>query len=272
MRRSARAVFVLTFPLVALAAIPGAQKDDPEGVVRALVAAIYANDTAAYERLTVPDPRRARLTTGGSVNKEKLRQLKEDPDGLQIRQVQPFLHRGEPAKPDTAGAYAVGTTVRYMAAHYGSPMIATLVRKPEGWKVDLRWWLAMMDAASGVTPKPGSPEHTTRAFLAALIAMDKQRAARFVHPPINLELLFAGAPSSREPSGHLDALVEEMGLVEIGAGEFARLPSGRVVEGGGDDRKVLVGQFGPIDVPVVLRRTGAEWKVLGEPYFLLLNQ
>lgn len=252
---------------------PAAVSDDPEITIRALVKAIYANDVAAYEQLTLPDPRRARLVQGGSVNQEKLRQLKEDPSGLQMVRKQPFRYRGQPVAPDASGVFPAGTTVHYMVAHYGSPMMVTLVRKPEGWKVDLRWWLAMLDLASGAPPKPDSPEFAVRSLTAALIALDKQKAAQFVAPPVNLDALFAGAPSSREPSGHLDALVYEMGLVEIGPGEFSTMPSGHIVEGSSaDDRKVLVGFFGSVEVPYVLRRVGFSWKVIAEPYFLLLMQ
>jgi hypothetical protein len=249
------------------------QADDPETTIRALVTAIYANDPAAYERVTLPAPTRDRLVRGGSVNQEKLRQLEEDPEGLQIEMKQPFTWRGEAAVADQSGAYPLGTTVRYMVAHYGSPMIVTLVRTAEGWKVDLRWWLAMLDAASGVEPKPDSAELAVRRFTAALIALDRKEAARFVMPPVNLDMVFDGAPRQPEPSGHLDALVMEMGLVEIGAGEFVKLPSGRVVEGGSTaDRKVLVGVFGPIEVPYVVQRAGSAWKVAPEPYFHLLSQ
>jgi hypothetical protein len=47
-----------------------------------------------------------------------------------------------------------------------------------------------------------------------------------------LDLLWTDAPRYREPSGVLEASVIEMPLVEIGAGEFVEMPSGRVVEGG----------------------------------------
>jgi len=59
----------------------------------------------------------------------------------------------------------------------------------------------------------------------------------------------------------------EMPLVEIGPGEFCRMPSGRVVEGfAAADRKVIVGQFGPVEMPFVLRRIDAGWRVEVEPY------
>jgi hypothetical protein len=86
-----------------------------------------------------------------------------------------------------------------------------------------------------------------------------------------MNVLFAGAPSQREPSGVLDATVFEMPLVEIEPGEFARTPSGQIVEGvRAPDRKVFVGQFGPVEMPFVLRRVGSAWRVEGEPYFSLM--
>ena len=64
-----------------------------------------------------------------------------------------------------------------------------------------------------------------------------------------------------------------MPLVEIGPGEFVEMPSGRVVEGAAaDDRKVLIGLFGPTEMGFVVRKAGTEWRVEAEPYFLLLNR
>ena len=51
------------------------------------------------------------------------------------------------------------------------------------------------------------------------------------------------------------------------------MPSGRVVEGAtAADRKVIVGQFGPVEMPFVLRRIGVAWRVEAEPYFRLINR
>ncbi len=92
-------------------------------------------------------------------------------------------------------------------------------------------------------------------------------------PGANLDLLFAGAPRYREPSGHLDAIALEMPIVEIKPGEFYALPSGRVVEGvERDDMKLLVGLFGTVELPFVVRRFGTEWRVEPEPYLPLINQ
>ena len=149
----------------------------------------------------------------------------------------------------------------------------TLVREAGGWKVDLRWWLALLDMADAPAPVAGSPEHTIRRLLLAMIGLDREEALRFAVADADVSLLFADAPSVREPSGVLEASAMEMPLVEVKAGEFYRMPSGRVVEGTlAPDRKVIVGQFGPVEIPFVLRRVGSAWRVEAEPYFALINR
>ncbi len=150
-------------------------------------------------------------------------------------------------------------------------MMVSLTRRPEGWKVDLRWWLAMIEMSSGAGPQRGSAEYAVMALMASLLKLDRKQAARFAVPTASLELLFTGAPSQREPSGHLDALVGEMPLVEIGPGEFCEMPSGRIVEGiQRADTRVLVGLYGSIEIPFVVQRIGTEWRVEAEPYFAVI--
>ena len=86
-------------------------------------------------------------------------------------------------------------------------------------------------------------------------------------------MLFSDAPRSREPSGQLDALAHEMPLVHLRPGEFFPLPSGRVVEGSSAaDVVVLLGQYGPVEIPFVVRRMSGAWRVDPEPYFRLILQ
>lgn len=248
-------------------------RESPEQVIRALVLAIYGNDVAGYNRVTIPHPLRSRLTEGGRVNQQKLDALKEDPEGLQINTERPPMLRGQPVEPDAKGEYPVGTTALYMVAHGGQPMVVMLARRADGWKVDLRWWIAMTELTSGRPPDRASPEAAVKSLLSAMLSLDRQAAARFAAPGANMDLLFLGAPRQREPSGVLDAAVFEMPLVEIEPGEFARTPSDKIVEGTrAEDRKVLVGLFGPVEIPFVLRRTNSEWRVEPEPYFLMMNR
>jgi hypothetical protein len=261
----------LTMASVAVVAAQN-ETDRPESVIRAYVLAMVSNDVAAYEKLTVPDPRRTKLTQGGRVNEEARQELRQNPEAVQMRIARPFLHQGRTVKPDARGQYPVGTTVRYSVS-YRRPMVVTLVRKDDGWKVDVRWWLAMMDLATNGPEREGTPGYAARRLVLSLVSLDRKAAAEFVAPGADIRLLFDGAPSQREPSGVLEASAMEMPLVEIGPGDFAELPSGRVVEGSSSaDTKVLVGLFGPVEVPFVVHRAGQEWRVDAEPYFALLNR
>ena len=250
-----------------------AGRDDPSPVIRSLVVAMYSNDVAAYNKLTLPHPLRSRLTSGGRVNENGLRELKEDPGGLQIKQQRPFEFQGKETKPGANGQYPVGTTGHYIVAHHGGPMVMGLVRQADGWKVDLRWWIAMTDLMAGKEPAQDSPEFAIKSLLMSMLQLDRRSAARYITDPKGMELLFDGAPRQREPSGVMDASVAEMPIVELEPGEFTPLPIGGVAEGvKAPDRKVLVGWFGPIELPFVLKRIGTDWRIEPLPYFALMEQ
>jgi hypothetical protein len=244
--------------------------DSPEPAIRALVKAIYAADVAGYNAVTVPDPRRAKLTTGGHVNASKLEQLNSDPQSLQMKKMRPYLDHGHEAVPDGKGQYAVGTTALFSVAHGGGPMVVALVKESDGWKVDVRWWLAGLEMQSS-EPKRGTPEYAIRGLTAALAAMDRTAAAKFAMPgAASLDILFRGA--QREPSGMFDALAMEMPLVELAPGEFFPIRD-RIVEGSAQpDVKVFVGQFGVVEIPYVVHRVNQEWRVEPQPYYAWFNR
>src|SRR5689334_24340275 len=249
-----------------------AQGDSPEAVIRACVHAMYANDVTTYETLTLPAPGRERLEKGGAVNTEAKEELEHNPEVVQLRMTRPYQFKGREVSRDASGEYPVGTTVRFSAS-YRSSMVVSLVRTPAGWRIDLRWWLAMLDMVSAPPPDPDSADYVARALIASLINLDRQGAKEFVTPDANLDVLFASAPPEPEPSDQLVLLIGEMPLVEIGPGEFCEMPSGRVVEGvRRDDMKVLVGLYGPVEMPFVIQRIGTRWRVQAEPYFLLISR
>jgi hypothetical protein len=88
-----------------------------------------------------------------------------------------------------------------------------------------------------------------------------------------MELLFAGAPRQREPSGHLEALVAEMPIVELRPGEFRRLVTGEVVEGSSSgETRLLVGLMGSVEIPFVVENVRGEWRVRPQPFFDFINR
>ena len=269
---SVRTIALLVGGIVVLAHAVLAQGESPEAVIRSFVHAMYSNDVAAYNALTLPAPGRERLQKDGAVNVEAKQELEQNPEAVQLRMMRPYQLKGREAKPDASGEYPIGTTVRFSAS-YRNSMVVSLVRTPAGWRIDLRWWLAMLDMASGPPPDRDSADYAAKALIATLLDLDRKGAAEFATPGANLDLLFAGAPSQPEPSDQLGALLVEMPLIEIGPGEFTEMPSGRVVEGvQRDDLKVLVGIYGPLEMPFVVQRIGTRWRVQPEPYFLLIEQ
>lgn len=270
--RAPAACFALCLAFPAVTTFEQYREGSPEAAIVALFRAMYANDVPEFERLTVPHPERSRLTAGGKANEERLRSLSDNPGSLQIKLKREFQLRGKAIAPDAQGRYPVGTTVRYSAAHQGSPMIVSLVRQGDGWKIDPRWWIAQTHL-TGQEPPRESPDYAIKNLLLAMLGLNKSASSRFLVPGVKLDLLWIEAPRYREPSGVLEASVVEMPLVEIGPGEFVELPSGRVVEGvTAADRKVLVGLFGPTEMGFLVQKAGAEWKVEPEPYFVLLNR
>jgi hypothetical protein len=245
-----------------------------ERAVTALVRSLAMHDAEAFAAATLPHPRAMRLLNREPLSDEAKSEAERRLASLQVRVDEEFLLRGRPAAPDGSGDYPVGTIGHAIAAGQGGPMAVTLVRRPDGWKVDLRWWLAMVDLSEATgPPAEGTTDYAIKRFLLALIGLDRGEALQFAAPGASADLLFEGAPSQREPSGVLEASAMEMPLVEVGPGEFYRLPSGRVVEGSSSaDAKVVVGQFGPVEMPFSLRRIDGTWRVEAEPYFVLINR
>jgi hypothetical protein len=245
----------------------------PERAVREFVRALAMHDTQSFARAIRPDPRASRFINSQPLTPEGQLEATRRLETLQVRRSDDVLLRGTPVEPDAHGDYPVGSVGRFIASGQGGPAVVTVIREPDGWKVDLRWWVAMLDMANAGPPAAGSPDHAIRSLTLALIALDRGEASRFTVPGADIGVLFAGAPPYREPSGVLEATAMEMPLVEVGPAEFYRMPSGRVVEGStAVDRKVIVGQFGPVEMPFVLRRIGAAWRIEVEPYFALINR
>src|SRR5262245_46148848 len=92
-----------------LASAVSAQAHSPEAVIRSFVHAMYSNDLATYEALTLPVPGRERLEKGGDVNVEAKEELEHNPEAVQLRMMRPYQFRGREARPDANGEYPIGT-------------------------------------------------------------------------------------------------------------------------------------------------------------------
>jgi hypothetical protein len=77
------------------------------------------------------------------------------------------------------------------------------------------------------------------------------------------------------PGGDLDqvlSLCVEMPVVRAREGESFSSPSGqRVTQGARAGDEVYVALMGPVELPIVVRKQGNEWRVVPENYFRLLR-
>ena len=263
------AVILLGAAAASISAAPPAV-DSPEPVVRAFYRALLKGDAAGYHAAIVEDPRAERFLVKEPPDADKAREVDMESQTFTMRQLQPFRLKGKETTP-ADGKYPVGTTTRYLANFPASLTVISVVRAADGWKVDMRWW----DAIAVLMQKDvqnGTPEYAVKSLMASLVFLKRDEAKKYIVPDGDMSVLFAGAPSAPEPSDQLISLVGEMPVVEIGPGEFYPMPSGRVVEGPGDaDHKLLVGLFGPREVPFLVQRAGGEWRVMVEPYFNVIE-
>jgi hypothetical protein len=224
-----------------------------------------------YHKIILQDEQADRFLPRQAPSTEKAEEIAMASLDFTMRQTQSFRWQGRDATLDAAGHYPTGTTARYLANFPNSLTVVTVARQPDGWKVDMRWW----EAIAGLTeqgPPEGSPEYVVKMLTAALVTLHRDEASKVIVPDGKLDLLFAGAPRSPEPSDQMISLVGEMPVVEVGPGEFVRMPSGTVVEGVRDPAmKVLVGLYGPNELPFVVKRIGGEWRVAVEPYFAVID-
>ena len=69
-----------------------------------------------------------------------------------------------------------------------------------------------------------------------------------------------------------DALAMEMPLVELQPGEFYPIDD-RIVEGSSaPDTKLLLGLFGVVEIPFVVRRVQSEWLVEPQSFYRYFNR
>ncbi len=267
----AKCCAALTAVLTTCAALA---QTSPEAVAREYMSAVYSNDRAAFDKTILPTPNASALLGHEQLSFSDLNAVAREAAAMEFEVVHPFTLRGKPAAPDRDGHYPAGTQIRYMTGFRGTPLIVTMVQTAAGWKVDPRWWLAMREQGPDPAPKRGTPDFAIKALLTAVVTNSREHVAQFIVPGSNAHILFVDAPAQPDPSDQIVALAIEMPLVEILPGELYAMPSGEIVEGftKGGKQKLLVGLYGSIEIPFIVRRVENEWRVVPQPYFKLLNE
>ncbi|HEX9493911.1 MAG TPA: hypothetical protein VGA33_11660 [Thermoanaerobaculia bacterium] len=122
-----------------------ASEEGSEDVARRFMRAVYSHDKTSFESAIVSDPRADRPLGEKPLSFAEANEIFRETAAMEFKTVQPFTLRGSPATPGSDGQYPIGTMVRYMTGYRGTSLVVTVVRAAAGWRVDVRWWLAMID-------------------------------------------------------------------------------------------------------------------------------
>ena len=262
------ALFIICWSSLA-AAQPIAPKE-AEQAARDFLYALYANDAADVQRKTVPGDDSAGLIGQQTFTRAQLDTLKAEIGRLPLHVGAAPSFDGKPV-PGSAAPFPVGTKVVYRTSYRGVGMVLPLQHTENGWKVDMRFWLAMLKQRE-VRPEKTDPEIVAKSFLCYLLAKQPEALNQFVAQPIEADEYTA---ANNLPPGDLDhilSLCVEMPIVRARAGERVVLPSGEVAVGDAQaDSLVLIGLMGPVEVPFLLKRVGDAWKVVQQKYFEMLR-
>ena len=266
-------LFFVLFAFCCCAPAAGQQTTvaEAEQAAREFLYALYANDAAEVQRKVLAGDDSAALIGQRTLTQSQLDTLRADINRLQLNLASTPSLDGT-LLPSSAAPFPVGTKVVYLTHFRGVGFALPLQRTDGGWKVDVRFWLAMQKQRE-VRPQPTDPEIAAKSFLCYLLAKQPEALNRFTVEPIKAEEFTA---ANNLPPGDLDHILSmcvEMPVVRARAGERVMLPSGDVVVGDAQaDSLVMIGLMGPTEVPFLLKRVGEAWKVVPQKYFEMLRK
>ncbi len=179
-RLALAAVMLVSTSVLAVQRPPRAPKlgpDSPEPLIRAFYRAVLSGDAAAFHKVIVVDPLADRFLPRDAPSPEKSHEIAMESMDFSMRQTQPFRAHGKEVGVDAAGHYPVGTTSRYLANFPNSLTVVTVVRKADGWKVDLRWWeaLATLTGTARRLARPSMPSRCSRPRWSRCVATKRAR-------------------------------------------------------------------------------------------------
>ncbi len=215
--------------------------DDIAAVIKACLLAIFRGDLAALQRVSLPHPDLAQIVAG-----------RTPPPGIEDEVENVQLH----LMNDGQQRAIVHTYFRSMI------MPTALARTPDGWRVDMRYFLA-----AGGPPTPAM--QAARMFMYAVVTADLELLVQVAQPHADLGQLIGPRPPSGE-FGQLQHVCEEMPVIELRAGEtFDSLGDSRTVSEAETtgDRRVVMGIFSGAEVPFLARQAGDRWVI--DPGFMI---
>lgn len=243
-----------------------------ERSIKAFLYALYSGDSAEYQKWILPEPGSNELVGAQRLTALQFEDLRREVDAIQLSQVSGFVVDGKELSATPASGYPVGTKSTFMTGFRGAAIAIPVVYAESGWRMDVRFWLAMKKQAEGGL-KQTDPEAAAKAFLYYILAKQPSKIERLSASKINAQEYTA---ANDLPGGDLDqvlSLCMEMPIVRARAGESFRMPSGEIVRAGNQtDTLVLVGLLGTVEVAFQVKQVGGEWKVVPQKYFEMLRR
>jgi hypothetical protein len=268
--------FIALVALSDCAGLARAQTSESEQALRDFMYALYANDAVDFQKRILPEPDSGVLIGRQTFTQEQLDKLRNDINGLKLRQMAPPSLDGTPL-PSSSAPFPIGTKIIYFTQFRGVVVAAPVQRSENGWKVDVRYWLAMRKQLEA-RPQRTDPEIVAKGFLFHVLAKKPDTLNEFTSHSINGEDYTS---ANNLPPGDLDQILSlcvEMPVVRARPGERVLLPSGEVAVGSDavgsdkDESLVLIGLMGATEVPFLMRRVGGAWKVVPQRYFEMLRK
>jgi hypothetical protein len=269
--------FVALVACLGCAGLANAQApaDSPEQALRDFMYALYANDAPDFQKRILPEPDSGVMIGRQTFTQEQLDKLRKDINALQLRQASPPSLDGK--RLSDSSSPPIGTKTVYFTQYRGVVMAVPLQRTENGWKVDVRFWLAMRKQAA-TRPQMTDPEMVAKGFLFHILAKKPESLNEFTAQRISGEEYTS---ANNLPPGDLDQILSlcvEMPIVRARQGERVVLPSGEVAVGSdaaasnNDEPLVLIGLMGSTEIPFLMRRVDGAWKVVPQKYFEMLRK
>ena len=181
----------------------------------------------------------------------------------------PFYQKDETILPPYATDIPTGSTATFSV--YFNEVLTGLpmVKQADGWKVDERFLLGSREKGP-----LDSPEMVAKRFLLSIFQKDRKTLSSLItsSQPSDMDLLMK---ANDFPGGDLDVIIEgaeEMCMVRARPGEILVMPSRRALKvEETETHTAVIGLYGMITLPFELQKVNGTWKVVPEPYVLMLR-
>jgi len=236
-----------------------------ENAIHRFMIALYSNDNSEYTKMTLPCPDGDTLLGADKLTEEEINKAKSDVASMRLSQSDPYRLLGKEVKPDKNGRYPIGTKATFMTQSRGVQLVVPVSNTDDGWKVDVRYWIAMQKEY-----KETDPEIVAKKFLFFLIGHKKKELAKVSSAKSNFSNLLKGEPAFED---QYYALAMEMSVVQALKDEAMLLPDGKILKAkeSTEDHKWFVGMYGPYPLLFELVKEKGAWKTVPKDYLSIIG-